>query len=85
MDGTMTILRPEPRGYPEPRVHMLTSHDIASLIARIELDLIALRRRIHEHPSSRSRSTRRRAPSQATSPRWISRTARASAGPVSSP
>jgi amidohydrolase len=29
---------------------MLTSHDIESLVTRIEPDLIALRRRIHEHP-----------------------------------
>jgi len=29
---------------------MLTSHQIESLVARIEPDLIALRRRIHEHP-----------------------------------
>jgi len=29
---------------------MLTSHQIDSLVARIEPDLIALRRRIHEHP-----------------------------------
>ena len=29
---------------------MLTRHDIESLIARIEPALIALRRRIHQHP-----------------------------------
>src|SRR5215813_9409692 len=29
---------------------MLTSHEIESVVARIEPDLIALRRRIHEHP-----------------------------------
>ena len=29
---------------------MLTSHQIESLVARIEPDLIVLRRRIHEHP-----------------------------------
>ena len=29
---------------------MLTNREIESLVARIEPDLIALRRRIHEHP-----------------------------------
>ena len=33
-----------------PEAPMLTSHQIESLVARIEPDLIALRRRIHEHP-----------------------------------